>query len=198
MKNSWYRMAVCAALLGMAALCAMPVIAAEDVKSPAEKLPAPNKDSKTIGPNAPVAIVNGKPIVYKHYDFQLRSYMRGLSKSMGGQHKAELPNNDEVQKQLLEQMIEAEVLTQEIRKAPLDGVDELVKKEMDSSRKGFADDKSFQEQLAIQGLDVEMMEELIRRGVEFQQYVDLKVMPSIEIKAVLRVAIRWRISMRRE
>ena len=139
-------------------------------------LPAMASDPKPS--DEKVAVVNGVVITRTQYDKELDVHRERISrqgKQISDDQVAEL------QKDILEGLIEREVLYQESQKAGIKITDQKVNEQLSGIKKRFPNEEEFKKALASMNLTEAEVREQIQRGLAIRELIDTKVANKIVI-----------------
>ncbi|GAB4260458.1 MAG: peptidylprolyl isomerase [Deferrisomatales bacterium] len=167
------------ALITAAAVAWGPAALAEE--SQAGKPPAETKPGATLSPDAPVAVVNGKPVRKAAFDRALQAYLRNFRQMTGGMHGDVSEPNEKMKAEVLNQLIDRELLFQEGAKHPVDDLDQRVDQELERIRQRFPSAEEFQRAYESQGLTEERIRELLGEQLTVRNYVEQTIMPGVRV-----------------
>ena len=139
------------------------------------------KGGATLSPEAPVAIVDGKPITKAEFDRAMEGYLAQFKRTTGSMHGGVAQANDQMKADVLQQLIDRELLYQESLKDPVADLDQQVQKEYDGYRSRFPSQEEFDKALASQGLDEATLRGLMGRQVQVRSFLETRIVPTIEI-----------------
>lgn len=135
----------------------------------------------TIGPGAPVAVVNGQPVTRAEYDRALKAYMRNFAQMSGGMHGRVAEPNERMKADVLEQLVDRELLYQESRKVPVEDLAGQVSAEFDAIRARFPSPDAFQQALKSDQLTEADLKDLIGRQISVRHFVETEIAPKVSV-----------------
>jgi peptidyl-prolyl cis-trans isomerase C len=119
-----------------------------------------------------VAKVNGSEIKKTTLDAAMSNFIEN-QKTFGIEVKEE--DKVKLQKDILEELISAELLYQESKKARLGDLKKKINEQMESIKKGFGSNEEFQKILKDRGITESDLKEDIKKGVSIKEFLDQKV-----------------------
>lgn len=128
-----------------------------------------------LPPEAPVALVDGRPITKRELDLAVGSYVRSVSGRMGGKHTQDLQPNDKLRSEMLTQMIDKEILFGEVEKYTYPDVDKKVDEEYAGRKATYPTAEEFTKDLQENGLTEDAYRKLLKRTLSLDAYVETKV-----------------------
>jgi len=147
---------------------ANPADASAEAKKPAEE--------KKLSEN--IAVVNGKGISRKDFDKEIGAMRKRMM--MQGQ-KVEEAEFADIQKNLLEMLINRELLYQESQKSGKKIEDAAVNEEFSDWKKQFPDEAQFKNIMAMMNLSEDSVKEQIRQRMSVQQFIEKEIGSKIKI-----------------
>lgn len=135
----------------------------------------------TIPPTAPVAMVNGKPIVRAEYDRAVNAYMQQFRQMSGSMHGKVDDPNDSMKNEVLEQLVDRELLYQESLKFPADDLAAKADEEYKGIQGRFPTPEAFQEALTAQSLSEADLKDLVGRQMSVRHYVESQIAPKAKV-----------------
>lgn len=136
---------------------------------------AAEKKAETDGK---VAVVNDAVITQEDFDQEMTPVLKQME--MQGQ-KPDDAKIAEIQKKVLDNMINREVLYQACLKKGFTADDAAVEEKLASFKKQFPDDAKFKEALSRMNLSEDVIKKQIREQISIQQLIDTEVVPSIMV-----------------
>jgi len=139
------------------------------------------KEGSTLSPEAPVAVVNGTPVIKAEYDRAMQAYMRNFARATGSMHGQVNEPNDQMKADVLEQLVDRELLYQESKKFPSDQAAADVQAEFDKIKARFPDEDTFKKALASDNLTEDALKDLVGRQVSVRHYVEKEIGPKVKV-----------------
>ena len=149
--------------------------------SPPAKEATQAQVSPGIGPEAPVAMVNGKPVPRREYDRALGAQMERFRQMGGGMHGGVKEPNDKIKQEVMDQVIGWEILYQESLKFPPDNLAQQVDERFRGFHSQAPSPEAFQEGLKAKGFTEASLKELIGKQLSVQHYVETQIEPGISV-----------------
>jgi peptidyl-prolyl cis-trans isomerase C len=150
---------------------------ADEKANPAEKAaevkPA---EEKELSEN--IAVVNGKGISRKDFEKEIGAMRQRMM--MQGQQVDET-QLAEIQKNLLEMLINRELLYQESRKSGKKVEESAVNEEFSKWKKQFPDEAQFKNIMTMMNLSEDSIKEQIRQRISVQQLIEKEISPKIKV-----------------
>lgn len=145
-----------------------PAEAAAEAAQPAEE--------KELSEN--IAVVNGKGISRKDFDKEINAMRKRMM--MQGQQVDEAQFGD-IQKNLLEMLINRELLYQESQKSGKKVEETAVNEEFSNWKKQFPDEAQFKNIMAMMSLSEESIKDQIRQRISVQQFIEKEIGSKIKV-----------------
>ena len=133
---------------------------------------------KAASPDKEAATVNGKPIFKSQYDHELSVFQKRAAQQGQPLSDADLTT---VKKQILENLIEAEMLYQQSQKEGVKVDDQAINEQIETIKKRFPDEAAYKK--ALEGMSVSEKEirDQIQRGLAINQLLDTNVRQKITV-----------------
>ena len=135
---------------------------------------------KAASSDKEAATVNGKPILKSQYDHELSVFQKRAEQQGRPLSDADLAT---VKKQLLENLIEAEMLYQQSQKEGVKVEDQSINEQIEKIKKRFPDEAAYKK--ALEGMEMSEKEirSQIQRGLAINQLLDTNVRQKITVTA---------------
>jgi peptidyl-prolyl cis-trans isomerase C len=135
---------------------------------------------KAASSNKEAATVNGKPIFKSQYDHELSVFQKRAAQQGRPLSDADLTS---VKKQILENLIDAEMLYQQSQKEGVKVDDQSINEQIETIKKRFPDEAAYKK--ALEGMDISEKEirSQIQRGLAINQLLDTNVRQKITVTA---------------
>ena len=135
---------------------------------------------KAASSNKEAASVNGKPIFKSQYDHELSVFQKRAAQQGRPLSDADLTT---VKKQILENLIEAEMLYQQSQKEGVKVEDQSINDQIEKIKKRFPDEAAYKK--ALEGMEISEKEirSQIQRGLAINQLLDTNVRQKITVTA---------------
>ena len=135
---------------------------------------------KAASPDKEAATVNGKPIFKSQYDHELSVFQKRAAQQGRPLSDADLTT---VKKQILENLIEAEMLYQQSQKEGVKVDDQAINEQIEKIKKRFPDEEAYKK--ALEGMEISEKEirSQIQRGLAINQLLDTNVRQKISVTA---------------
>jgi peptidyl-prolyl cis-trans isomerase C len=135
---------------------------------------------KAASSDKEAATVNGKPIFKSQYDHELSVFQKRAAQQGRPLSDADL---SAVKKQILENLIEAEMLYQQSQKEGVKVNDQAINDQIETIKKRFPDEAAYKK--ALEGMEISEKEirSQIQRGLAINQLLDTNVRQKITVTA---------------
>lgn len=135
---------------------------------------------KAASSDKELATVNGKPIFKSQYDHELSVFQKRAAQQGRPLSDADLTT---VKKQILENLIEAEMLYQQSQKEGVKVDDQSINQQIETIKKRFPDEAAYKK--ALEGMEISEKEirSQIQRGLAINQLLDTNVRQKITVTA---------------
>ncbi|MBU4149833.1 MAG: peptidylprolyl isomerase, partial [Candidatus Omnitrophica bacterium] len=124
------------------------------------------------------AKVNGKAIKEDTLNAAMTNFVEN-QKMFGQEVKEE--EKAELKGKILQELISAELLYQESKKAKLGNLSKEVEQQLENIKKGFGSDEEFKKMLEGRGINEKDLKEDIEKGISIKKFLDEKVYNSIMV-----------------
>ena len=141
-------------------------------------LTGPAWADKAASSDKEAASVNGKPISKIQYERDLSMLQKRAAKEGRRLSDADLTT---VKKQVLENLIDAEVLYQQSQKQGIKVEDQAVKEQIEKIKKRFPDEAEFKKALKGMGISEKEIRAQFQRGLAIKQLLDTNVLQKITV-----------------
>ena len=135
---------------------------------------------KAASPDKEAATVNGKPIFKSQYDHELSVFQKRAAQQGRPLSDADLTT---VKKQILENLIEAEMLYQQSQKEGVKVDDQAINEQIEKIKKRFPDEEAYKKALEGMGISEKEIRSQIQRGLAINQLLDTNVRQKISVTA---------------
>ncbi|GAB4257754.1 MULTISPECIES: peptidylprolyl isomerase [Deferrisoma] len=139
------------------------------------------KEGATLGPDTPIAVVNGQPVTKAEYDRAMAAYLRRFRQLTGGMHGGVSQPNEQMKSEVLQQLVDRTLLYQEAKKNPPADLEAQVAKELEAIKGRFPDEATYQKALEGENLTEDALKDLIAQQVLVRHYVETEIQPGVKV-----------------